>query len=434
MSESAATSGYLLLADISGYTEFLAGTELEDSHAMERLSVFVGSFPITAAEEVCGADLDRLAALVDSSLLKTIGDDRFLMLETIREYALERLESSTDAGVLRQRYADFFSALADQAYEHRFVAEAEWSERLDADHDDLRAALDWMAVSDPEGALGMAGALGWYWFSHGHFREGQQRLTDTLARSRSSDALRARALTASGALTARCGAVDDGRVLFTEAIGLWRDLGERRELASALGGLGWLLFENAEITSALKVFEQSLELSREQADRLGETRALIGVCQALVALGDVDRAESLSRDLLEGAGGDPRTEHFAYHFLADCALIRGDGDEAGMRYRESLRAALALGDVIETSFEVQGVAMASAGGDAHRAVRLAASVEALWESLGTSFSVPFWDELLDKHIGTARRALGTDADAVWAQGRAMPFDDAVGVALAPREA
>ncbi len=104
-----------------------------------KLSVFAGSFPIGAAEEICDADLDGLAALVDSSLLKPIGDDRFLMLETIREYALEKLEASAAAEELRQRHARFFSALAEEAYERRFDAESEWSARLGVDHDDLRA-------------------------------------------------------------------------------------------------------------------------------------------------------------------------------------------------------------------------------------------------------------------------------------------------------
>ena len=148
---------------------------------------------------------------------------------------------------------------------------------------------------------------------------------------------------------------------------------------------------------ALAAFEQSLELHRELGDPAGVTRALVGVCQVLVALGDVDRAEPLSRDLLERADGDPRTEHFAYHFLADCALIRGDTVEAEKRYRQSLEAALPLGDVIETSFEVQGVAMAVAGSDPERALRLAASVEALWESLGIV--------VLARVLGRAPRAL-----------------------------
>ena len=179
-------------------------------------------------------------------------------------------------------------------------------------------------------------------------------------------------------------------------------------------------------------FERSLELRRQPRDAGGETRALVGVCQVLVALGEVERAESLSRDLLERAAGDARTEHFAYHFLADCALIRGDVEEAEKRYRESLRAALPLGDVLETSFEVQGVAMSAAGaGDPRGALLLGASVEALWESLGTSFSVAFCDALLDRYIGAAREQLGADADAVWAEGSELSFDDAVELALTP---
>ncbi len=165
---------------------------------------------------------------------------------------------------------------------------------------------------------------------------------------------------------------------------------------------------------ALAAFEESLALRRSLADGRGETRALVGVCQVLVALGEVERAEALSVELLElaRAHDDPRAEHFAHHFLADCALIAGDCDEAEVRYRRSLEAALPLGDVLETSFEVQGVAMAWAGlGRPERALVLAGSVEALWESLGTSISISirFWDELLDRYLGAARSELGAEA-------------------------
>ena len=89
----------------------------------------------------------------------------------------------------------------------------------------------------------------------------------------------------------------------------------------------------------------------------------------------------MTHDLLDRAAGDARTEHFAYHFLADCALIRGDSEQAGTRYRQSLRAALPLGDVVETSFEVQGVAMSEAAtGNPHPRARPRGVVEALWES------------------------------------------------------
>jgi predicted ATPase len=412
--------------------------DLLDETAKElfsRLSVFAGSFPLEAAEAACDADLDTIAALVDSSLLKPIGEDRFLMLETIREYAHEKLSESGHADQVGQRHAEFFAALAEEAYAARSAAEATWAARLELDHDDLRAALDWLTTNDDVRTLDLAGALGWFWLSHGHLLEGRGRLSAALdASSRPGPSL-ARALTAAGALTARCGGSDEGRRLVEEGVDLWRDLGDRDELASALDSLGWLLvYDAGDDPASLTAFEQERELCRELGDAEGEIRALVGVAQLHVALGEVGLAEAESRELLERGAGDRRTVHFGYHFLADCALIRGDTEEAEKRYRQSLEAALPLGDLIETSFEVQGVAMAAAGsGEPKRALRLAGSVEALWESLGASISVAFWDALLERYIGAAREALGAEADTLWNEGRALPFDDAIALALAPAE-
>jgi predicted ATPase/class 3 adenylate cyclase len=405
----------------------------EARRLLARVSVFAGAFSLDAAEEVSAADLDGLAVLVDSSLLKPIGDERFLLLETIREYALELLADAGEAEELREGHATFFSALAEQAYAHRLVAEAEWSRRIELDHDDLRAACDWWSQKAPDKALELAGALGWFWLSRGLLEEGRGRLAHALGASTEGGRARARALTASGALVARHGDLEAGRVQLEEAIELWRGLGDRDELASALDSLGWpLIYDAGDEAGSLSAFEQSLELRRELGDSAGMTRAIVGVCQVLVALGDVDRAEPMSRDLLARAGDDPRTEHFGYHFLADCALIRGDTVEAEKRYRQSLQAALPLGDVIETSFEVEGVAMAVAGnGDAARGLRLAASVEALRESLGISISIAFWDALLERYLGPARERLGADTEAIWAEGRALAFDEAVELALSP---
>ena len=395
------------------------------------LSVFSGPFALEAVEEICGATLDDLGALVDYSLVKPIGDERFFLLATIREFAVERLGRGSEAHELRRRHADFFAALGEQAYAHRFVAEAEWSGRLEADHDDLRSALDWLLDNDPERALELAGALGWFWLSHGLLGEGCGRLGAALAAPTATSRGRARALTSFGALLARHGDVPAGLAELDAATHMWRELGDRSELAAALESLGWPLVYDADDNSrALDAFEQSLGLYRELGDAEGVTRALVGTAQVLVAIGETGRAEAISLDLLESAAGDARTEHFAYHFLADCALIRGEPGEAGPRYRQSLRAALPLGDVVETSFEVQGVAMSEAGsGNPHRAVVLAASVEALWESLGLSISIAFWDALLARYLGPARESLGDDYEAVLAEGRALAFDDAVELAL-----
>ncbi len=402
-----------------------------------RLSVFAGSFPIALAETVCDANLDTLATLVDSSLLKPVGDDRFLLLQTIREYARDRLFESGMAADVRLRHAEAFTELAEEAYEQRFEAEAEWSDRLERDHDDLRAALDWLQERDPDAQLRLASALGWFWVSHSHLAEGRRRLADALSASRLEGRTRACALTAAGVLVAWQGEVDVARAELEEALSIWSTVGDDGELASALDALGWMLvYAPGDNSGALDAFEKSLEIRRGLSDRAGERRALCGVCQVLVAMGEVERATVLSRELLGMAGGDPRSEHFAFHFLADCALIDGECEVAEQRYRDSLRAALPLGDVIETSFEVQGVAMAAAGsGDLVRGIQLAAAVEALWESLGTTFSIPFWNALLERYIGTARAALGASGAVHWNEGRELAFDDAIELALgaAPRE-
>jgi len=406
--------------------------ELLDDSARElfaRLSVFAASFALDAAEQVCEAGLEGLASLVDYSLVKPVGDDRFLMLETMREYARERLEESGEAEEIRRRHADFFADVAENAYAERFADEATWVASLEREHDDLRAALDWLQTADRPRAVDVAGALGWFWLSHGYLLEGCGRLADPDAAA--PEPARARALTAAGALVARSGDPARGKAQLEEALELWRELGDKAELAAALATLAWLLILDAgDDPGALQAFEESLVLRRELGDRDGEKQSLAGVAQVHVARGEVDLAETESRDLLRIAQGDERAEHFAYHFLADCALVREDTEEAEKRYRQSLRAAIPLGDVVETSFEVQGVAMAAAGnGDARRALLLVASVEAFWESLGLSFSIAFWDGLLDRWTAVAVAALGADADAVREEGRALAFEDAIELAL-----
>ena len=402
----------------------------EGRRLLARLAVFAGIFRIEAAESVCEGQVSELSALVDLSLLKPIDGDRLLMLETIRDYGLERLAESGEEETFRTRHAAEFARLAEAAYQLRDQAEAEWSSRLDRDHDDLRAALDWLSKTDPDAAVELAGALGWFWFARGYLVEGDARLRAALDASAANGRVRARALAASGSLAARIGMVDEGRLRLEEAVTRWKELGDQEETAAALEALGWLFFYDAgQNEVALAAFEEARSIRHALGDRAGETRALVGVCQVLVALDD-ERAEPLAHELLERGEDDVRTRHFAIHFLADCALLRGDCAEAEVRYRQSLRDALDLGDVIETSVEVQGVAMAKAGqGESALGIELAAAVEALWRSLGTDLHVDFWDRLLERYLGNARTALGQAAETARTRGLELPFDDAVERAL-----
>jgi hypothetical protein len=222
-------------------------------------------------------DVVELAGLVELSLLQPAIGDRLMMLETIREYALERLAESDEAARIRGRHADAFGRLAEAAYRHRLDAEAEWSARLDQDHDDLRVALDWLAGTDPDAGLELAGALGWYWFSHGHIAEGDARLEAALAASGTAGPSRARALSAAGSLAARSGRVEAGRAMAEDAVARWKGLGDERETAAALDALGWLLFYDAnDGPASLEAFEEALSIWQALGDEPGQTRALVG--------------------------------------------------------------------------------------------------------------------------------------------------------------
>ena len=399
---------------------------------LARLSVFTGSFPLDAAEAVANATLDELGILVETSLLTTRGDERFRMLRTVREHAADLLSKSNEADELRRRNALHWARLAERAYTGRDTSEAQLLTLLELEHDNLRAALDEMMTASPDQALSLAGALGWFWLARGHLVEGRERLVAALAGSSLTGRERTRALTAAGPLAARLGDAAVGRRELADAIEGWRYLGETAELAAALDALGWILFfDSAANEEALAAFEEEAAICRETGDYDGETRSMSGIGQMLVVLGEVERAETLALELIARAGDDLRASHFGYHFLADCSLLRGDCAQALPRYLDSLAAALSLGDLVETSFEVQGVAMSLAGTRNGRdALVLGGAVEALWESLGVSFDTRFWLDLLELYIGQARRDLGAAGDLAWSLGRATSFDDAVRLAQA----
>ena len=144
--------------------------------------MFAGGCTLEAAEEICGADVDAIASLVDKSLLRRTGE-RYWMLETIREFAAERLDELADAPALRDRHAAWYVELAERARPELRAREARtWLERLDAEHANLRAALEHLLESgDADGALRLSGAIWPYWQTRGHWTEGRRYLTAAVA-------------------------------------------------------------------------------------------------------------------------------------------------------------------------------------------------------------------------------------------------------------
>jgi predicted ATPase/DNA-binding SARP family transcriptional activator len=270
--------------------------EEREKQLFRRLSIFVGGCTLDAAEAVCDdyglriADcslptvvpaishgqsavrneevLNSAASLADKSLLRhgetTDGEPRFRMLETIREYGLECLAASGELELLQRCHAEFFVALAEEAEPRFFGRERPvWLARLEADHDNLRAAFDWCQAADSPLALRLAGALAWFWNFGGHLKEGWQRVRAVLDVPTEDMTLRARALWAVGAMSWIRGDLSLGRSHLEASVGLWREVGDAQGLGRALRELGNVLWLGGDLPGALRVHEESARVFRE---------------------------------------------------------------------------------------------------------------------------------------------------------------------------
>ena len=246
-----------------------------DEQAMfARLAVFVGGCTLEAVEAVChpGVDrplevLDGLALLVDRSLLRQVegteGEPRFGMLETIREYAAERFEESGDAETWRQRHAGYYLALAEQAAPELLgPQQGTWLERLEREHDNLRAALGW-ALEHGGATLGLrlAVALGHFWAVRGHLSEGQAWLERALSRwSEAPAPARAGALSAAGHLAYIKGEYERAATLHEESLSVQRALGDQRGVALSLHNLGRVAHYSGDFERAAALYDESLAI------------------------------------------------------------------------------------------------------------------------------------------------------------------------------
>jgi hypothetical protein len=271
------------------------------------------------------------------------------------------------------------------------------------------------------------------WQLHSHYSEGRERLRRALQHPHGRTRDAARALWGASSLAVWQGDHAGGTGPGEESLSIWRERGDRREVAMALEPLGFSRWMTGDDAGAHATFEEELAIYRELGDERLANRATLNICQVLVGESRVDEAEPMSARALALARGheDLREIHNALHFLADCALIRGEVHLARERYAESLRAAVAYGDRFEMAYEVEGVAMARAGQrrDAE-AVSLAAAAAAEREDIRSTATVAFWEALKTRYLAPAAARLGP-AETARAQheGRAAGFEAAIARAL-----
>lgn len=292
---------------------------------LARLGVFRGDFARDAAAAVAHATIPALAALIDASLVRLEGPDRYALHPLVAQYARERLAEDPDGERCRRRHAEHHLALAQRAEPHLTGPEpAPWLRRLERAHDDLRAAFDHFHAVDVERAMRLADAMWRFWIIRGHNREGRDVLTRLLDESDASPpgGLRARLLRALGTLTFQSGDFVRSEPVLEEALRVAREQADEHELATALTTLGWVAVHLGRTRTGRAFCLEALRLHRRLGDRRGAALARNDLGFRSLFLGSLHEAKDHLRASLRTfeALGDERG---VAHLSTNLAIVHG---------------------------------------------------------------------------------------------------------------
>lgn len=380
---------------------------------MNRLAAFVGGFSLTAAETICsfpsglqmisgeaGAEqnipqtANGLTALLDQSLLLRQEVDnaygsRFVMLEIIREYALEQLRASGELELMQRRHAEYFTAWAEQAVRRLYGPEqAAWLKYMETEADNLRSSLKWCLTADQmEMAARLACALGVFWRRGGYYSEGCSWLEQILPRTRLAGltvSLRARTLQAAGSLAHRQGDWKRARGWLEESLSLFRDCSDGSGVARVLFDLGWIAIDQGNWAEAARLNQESLVIARGADDPHGIYRALTNLGWTRLCTSEREQAAGLFDEAYEIARRIGHTKGIAVSLtnLAWIALYEEDLSLAADYAVEGLRLCYQLGEkeALSECLEILAIAATLLGRLEH-AARLSGAAQALWDAL-----------------------------------------------------
>ncbi len=455
---------------------------------LQRLSVFVGAWGLDAAEVICSDQsidelevLDLLSQLIDKSLVMTEESDGevcYRLLETIRQYANEKLQASGGEQTLQLKHLDWYLTLAEQS-QKEILSEKQsfWLDRLEAEHDNLRAALDrsTRASQEAETTLRLSAAMWRFWEMRGYLSEGRRWLKGALAMPSATftpTAARAAALNAAGMLAVYQGDYADASELLNASLETCRLLGYQGETALSLNSLGVLANNRGDYEQATALFEESLAIRRELGDRRGIANSLHNLGYEAVYRGDYSQAailgeESLSlyRQLSEKHGiaaslfllgyvtiysGDYKQARLLYEeslllyrnlgetrgiasslfFLGVAAMHTADYASAESLYKESLSLYRELGDKVGMTECLEAMsALSGALEQDARAARLFGAAAALRKAVGAPLN-PSDRARYEQSLATIRGRMGEESfSAFWSAGAALPLEDAIAYAL-----
>jgi len=418
-----------------------------EQRMFSRLSVFAGGADLEAAEAVVNPEgelgldtLDELASLVDANLVRSVeaadGEPRFVILETIREYGLERLaEAGEEEAAIRRRHAGHWTQVAEDALEALSGPEqAAWTRRLEVDHDNFRSVLNWVLRSgDAELGLRLGAALSVFWRLGSHVREGARWLGDLLALpgAAGSTLWRARALTATGELHAWINMPEAYLRFAQEAVAIYRDLGDAPGIAAALQELGWAQLQLGHLEEARTNLDEAKKLSFGLRDQQKAGECLNGLGMLALLQDQLQQARPLFEDALEAFKDLRNTYWVALMELIVSLVDRREGkfDAADKRIRAGLTAFQELDSLMGTMWALYSFAdLALHRGKHERPLRLVGASHSLRERVG---EMPVLVMATMGDVAEAARSfLDADtAEGLYQEGLTLELEDAVAYAL-----
>jgi predicted ATPase/class 3 adenylate cyclase len=412
---------------------------------LPRLAVFAGGWSLEAAESVCADEtiqvLGLLFQLVEKSLVvyeeaAAEGQARYRFLETVRQYAQEKLDESAHGELVRATHCGYFLGLAEAAEpELQGPRQAGWLRRLEVEHDNLRAALEWSVATEggSDVALRLTLALWRFWYVRGHLSEGRQWLERALGSgSRADDDLGARALNGAGVLAWAQGDYQAAQRFHEQSLAIRSRLGDRPGIATSLNNLGLLARSQEDYVSARSYFEQGLAIYRELRDRARTAMVLTNLGVVMQDRADFDAARPLFEESLaiQREIGDESSIASALHNLGELLQRQGDSAAAHRLLAESLAIEQELGDRRGIALSLTSLAiLAKERGEYGRAAHLYAAALAALEAVGAPLS-PSDRAIHESHIAAIRAALGDAGfEVAWDQGAAMTLGQAAEVAV-----
>jgi predicted ATPase len=457
-----------------------------EQRLFRRLSVFVGGCDLEGVEAACDTKgdldldlLDGMAAMVDRSLVQQVdhanGESRFMMLETIREYALEKLRASGELALTKRSHAAYCLVLSEE--ETTEQGSTKWLERFGLEHDNFRAALEWLTeTGDAEWGLRLGTALFRFWEIREFLAEGRDRLGRLLKLpgAASPTKLRARALFVAGVLAGAQGDYASTERLIRESENIARQLGDKTGVAVSLNALAVFARDHGDLALAHNLLEESLAFWRESGDQAAIARALSNLANVLKLQRDYERARALYVECFTifCGLGDRAGVAWSLNYQGDVSRDQGDSEVARVLYQQALvifrelndrwGVAGTLADLGSLAREQQdrptahslyresitifqelqhkrGIARllecfacsAAAESQAARALRLAGAAAALRQNIGAPLA-PAEQTKLETSLEPARQAVSNTAGATaWLEGWALPPEKAIAEVLLP---